>query len=84
MERARHIPRLLRGKEVDCLRGHGRTKRYEDIAAGVLVRPIARGVRDKRYPEDEIQALIAAEIRGESVEQRRAHVERLMTARVSG
>jgi predicted DNA-binding transcriptional regulator AlpA len=75
--------RLIRGAEVDHLRGHARTKRYADIAAGLLPPPVVRGPRDSRYPLSEIEAVVAAEIAGASVEERRALVRRLVAARSS-
>jgi predicted DNA-binding transcriptional regulator AlpA len=81
MDRATKVTRLLRGSEVDRIRGHARTRRYEDIRRGLLPPPVARSARDKRYPEDEIAALQALEIAGASEDERRALVTALVAAR---
>lgn len=78
------VPRkitLLSSREADARRGHKRTQRYKLIAAGLLTPPIKRGPRATFWPEHEVEALVRAEIRGDTVEQRRALVQRLLTAR---
>ncbi|MFZ3321356.1 MAG: hypothetical protein WA190_03225 [Usitatibacter sp.] len=72
---------LIRGPELDRVRAHGPTKRYEDIKAGLLPPPIKRGRRYSRFILDEIEAVVAAEIRGDSEEQRKALVRQLVAAR---
>lgn len=74
--------RLLDGRAVDELRGRGRTQRYDDTADGLLPRPIKIG-RMSRWPEHEIDAIIAAEIRGDTPEQIRALVRELEAARAT-
>jgi hypothetical protein len=76
-----NLVQMLSGRELDRIRRHGRSKRYDDIRAGVLVPPVARGPRDKRYPANEIAAIQAAEISGASVEERRKLVQKLLAAR---
>jgi prophage regulatory protein len=71
----------IRGPEVDGVRAHGPTKRYEDIRAGLLPPPIRHGRRYSRFILDEIEAVVAAEIRGDSEEQRRELVRQLVAAR---
>lgn len=74
--------RLLDGHAVDKIRARGRTRRYDDVADGLLPAPIKIG-RMSRWPEHEIDAVIAAEIRGDTPDQIRELVRELESARAS-
>jgi predicted DNA-binding transcriptional regulator AlpA len=75
--------RALKSCDVCERRRHGRTKLWEDIKRQVLTPPIKRGPRENIWPEDEIDAIIRAEFRGASVEERKALCKRLVEARKS-
>jgi prophage regulatory protein len=72
--------RLLDGAAVDERRARRRTQRYDDVADGLLPAPIKLG-RMSRWPEHEIDAVIAAEIRGDTPDQIRSLVRDLVAAR---
>lgn len=71
---------LLDGRTVDERRARKRTQRYDDAADGLLPPPIKIG-RMSRWPEHEIDAIIAAEIAGKKPDQIRALVLELVAAR---
>lgn len=74
--------RLLDGGAVDERRGRGRTQRYDDVADGLLPAPVKLG-RMSRWPDYEIDAIIAAEIRGDTPDQTRGLVCDLIAARAA-
>ncbi len=58
-----------------------RASHYDDITAGVMVPPVRIGVRAAAYPDHEVDAIIAARIRGESPDDIRSLVAELVAAR---
>lgn len=73
--------RVLKSRDVRERRRHGTTKLWEDIKRGVLTPPIKRGPRDNVWPLSEIDEIVRAEIRGASVEERRALCKTLVAQR---
>jgi len=61
--------------------GKTRSPWYQDIAIGLMTRPVKIGPRAAGWPADEVQAVIAARISGASDADIRKVVERLHTAR---
>jgi prophage regulatory protein len=61
--------------------GTSRSTIYARITAGLWPRPIALGTRMVGWPESEIDALIAARIRGDGEDAIRALVARLESDR---
>ncbi len=70
------------GHVVDGIRARGRTNRYAAIADGLLPPPLKLG-RMSRWPAHEIDAVIAAEIRGDTPDQIRQLVRDLVAARAT-
>lgn len=73
--------RFVHGEAWDDRRGHGPSKRFSDIIDGVIPPPIKRGRRDSVWPDYEIEEVLRAELRGASVDERRALVRELVARR---
>lgn len=73
--------KLLKSRDVLERRRHGTTKLWEDIKRGILTPPIKRGPRENIWPEEEIERIVRAEIRGDTEAQRRELVRQLLEAR---
>lgn len=72
------IPAVLR------IRGRSRSAHYKDIQDGLFPHPVRIGLRAVGHPDNELTALNAARIAGQSEEEIRALVVRLEAARVIG
>ena len=64
--------------------GRRRSAIYDDIARGVITRPVAIGPRSVGWPAEEIDIIIGARIAGRGEEEMRAIVDRLHAARQVG
>lgn len=73
--------RILRFPEVKTRSGMSRSTVYLRIAEGLFPRPIRLGPRMVGWPESEIEAVIAARIRGASESDLRDLVANLKAAR---
>ena len=62
-------------------RSKSRSAHYLDIRNGLFVPPVKTGVRSRRYPDDEVDVLIAACIAGKSNDEIRRLVAKLEAAR---
>jgi len=69
--------RLLRLPDVLERFGHGRSKLFEHIEAGLMVQPVRAGYRTITFPSDEVAAIITARTGGATNEQLRALVRAL-------
>jgi prophage regulatory protein len=78
---AREMRRLLPMRTVLTIRGKGRSSHYNDVRDGLFVRPVRIGLRSKRYPSDEVEAVTAAYIAGKSEDEIRELVIALEAAR---
>ena len=72
---------LLRPTIVWNRRGKSRSSHYKDIAEGVFVPPIQIGDRAVATPDNEVDAMISAQIEGKSKEELRALVKELVASR---
>lgn len=72
---------LLRLKPTLAKCGRGRTAFYDDIGKGLFVKPIRAGERASAWPAHEVDAIIAARIRGASPEAIKQLVTKLHTDR---
>ena len=73
--------KILRGPEVDRLRGKSRSARYVDIEEELLTPGVSLGLRSIGWPEYEIEALNKARVAGKSDDQIRVLVRELVAAR---
>jgi len=73
--------RILRRPEVLSRFGCSRSTMYLRIGDGTIPQPIALGPRMVGWPESEIEAVIAARIRGASDDDVRLVVSKLQGAR---
>jgi prophage regulatory protein len=64
--------------------GRRRSAVYDDIARGVITRPVACGRRAVGWPSDEIDIIVGARIAGRTEDEIRAIVDRLHAARQVG
>ena len=55
---------------------------YNAINAGTFTKPVRIGQRSVGWPSDEVQAIIAARIAGQSIDELKALVDRLHTKRL--
>lgn len=72
---------LLRLPDVLRRRGRCRASHYADISDGLMVPPVPIGVRARAYPAHEVEAIIAALVRGATRDEIRALVRDLIAAR---
>lgn len=72
--------RMLALDEVERITGYGRSALYAAMQAQLLPRPVKLG-RSSRWPEDEVQAVRAAILRGDDDGARRALVRQLQARR---
>ena len=77
------VNKILRFPEVKARTGMSRSTIYLRIAERLFSRPISLGPRMVGWPEAEVDALIAARIRGASENELRALVAKLEAARKS-
>jgi prophage regulatory protein len=75
--------RLLRIKAIKDLTGLPQSSFYYTMAQGEFTPPIKLGVRISAWPESEVNAIMNARIRGESSEQIKALVKRLVALRMT-
>lgn len=61
--------------------GKTRSPWYQDIARGVMTRPVKLGARAAGWPSAEVKAITAARIAGKTDEEIRKLVDRLHEAR---
>lgn len=73
--------KFLRSAEVDKRRGRSKSQRHVDINDGVFVPPVRVCAKLSVYPEHEVDAIIAAELRGAAKSDLRELVSRLVAAR---
>lgn len=74
--------RILRCDKTLDKTGDTRSPHYDKVAKGLFTRPIKiGGARAAGWPEHEVDAIIAARIRGESDAEIKTLVERLHAAR---
>jgi prophage regulatory protein len=74
--------RLLRLRGVLERYGTRRSTHYNLIRQGLMVPPVGIGERARAYPEHEIEAILVARIAGQSDQQIRELVTRLVAQRV--
>lgn len=72
---------ILRLPAVLQARGRSRSAHYLDIQQGLFTPPVAIGARAVGWPTREAEALNAARIAGQSDDEIRALVKRLLDAR---
>ena len=72
---------MLRLPSVKSLTGLSRSTIYSRITAGEFVKPVALGARAVGFPSNEVEAINAARIAGQSTEEIRELVARLHAAR---
>ncbi|MEA3643468.1 MAG: AlpA family phage regulatory protein [Lamprobacter sp.] len=75
--------RVLRLPHVLDRTGYSRSGLYARISAGLFPHPISLGARASAWPEHEVEAVLAAQIRRASNEQLQAIVADLETERAS-
>lgn len=73
---------LLRRPAVESLTGLRRSALYERIADGTLPRPVSLGLRAVAWPANEIERVNRARVAGQSDDQIRALVVKLVADRV--
>ena len=76
-----NAPAILRRRSVESLSGYPRSTLYLRISQGLWTRPVKLGPRAVGWPADEVSALNAARIAGQSDEEIRALVTQLEAAR---
>ena len=76
-----NIPTILRRGSVESQSGYPRSTLYLRISQGLWTRPVKIGPRAVGWPADEVSALNAARIAGQSDAEIRALVARLESAR---
>ena len=76
-----NIPTILRRGSVESQSGYPRSTLYLRISQGLWTRPVKLGPRAVGWPADEVSALIAARIAGQSDAEIRDLVARLEAAR---
>jgi prophage regulatory protein len=75
------MPTILRLPAVKARFGRSRSSTYADIKSGLFVSPILIGARAVGFPENEVNAIIAARIAGKSDDEIRQLVVKLEAAR---
>ena len=83
MERSPMPTRVLRLPAVLERTGYSRSGLYARISAGLFPRPIALGARASAWPEHEIDAVLAAQIRASDDAQLRAVVSGIHAERAT-
>ncbi len=76
-----NIPTILRRRHVESQSGYPRSTLYLRISQGLWTRPVKLGPRAVGWPANEVSALIAARIAGQSDAEIRDLVARLEAAR---
>ena len=74
---------LLRTPEVCAVTGYARQTLYQKMAEGLFPRPIKLGEKSSAWPASEVNAVLAARIRGATEDEIRALVVELTTKRAS-
>ncbi len=74
---------ILRLPKVLARTGSARSTHYVHIAEGTFTPPVNIGARAVGWPEYEVDAIVAALISGKSVDELRALVKELLSARKS-
>ncbi len=72
---------LLRTKDVCAVTGMARPTLYEAMAAQLWPRPIKLGAKSSAWPATEVNAMLAARVRGASIDEIKALVVTLTDAR---
>lgn len=75
------MEQLLRPRQVEQTLGFRRTKLWKRIKERTLPEPIRRSPRDLVWLASEVQAVLAADVRGDSTDQLRALCASLVSAR---
>lgn len=78
------VKRILRVPAVLAARGKSRSGHYADIAAGLYTPPVKIGPRGAGWPDNEVDALLAATVAGKSQDEIRALVKQLTAQRSAG
>jgi len=73
--------RMLRLPSVLERAGHKRSSHYAKVASGLWTPPVSISSRSVAWPEDECEALLAARVAGQSDDEIRTLVTRLIAAR---
>jgi prophage regulatory protein len=73
--------KLIRLPSVLDQTGNGRSTAYQQIADGLLPKPVLIGLRAKAFPQHEIDAVVAARIAGSTPEEIRELVASLHAKR---
>lgn len=74
---------LLRKPAVLQRYGRGNSTLHLDINRGLFVPPVSLGARCSAWPSDEVDAIINARVAGQTDDQIRALVKRLVAARAN-
>lgn len=77
------MARILRLQAVIDRTGKSRSPIYADIQSGLFVRPVKLGARAAGWPENEVEQINLARIRGDSPDALRKLVQRLHEARLA-
>ena len=77
------MARILRLQAVIDRTGKSRSPIYADIQSGLFVRPVKLGARAAGWPENEVEQINLARIRGDSADAIRKLVQRLHEARLA-
>jgi prophage regulatory protein len=78
-----HAETILRFPEAAASRGLSRSTCYQQIAQGLMTRPVKLGARAIGWPREEIEAINAARIAGKSEDEIRQLVRRLEAQRLT-
>lgn len=75
------ISMLRMGAPLAARYGKLRSAQYADVAAGLLPKPVKLGLRAAAIPSYEVEAVLGARIAGQSDDQIRKLVKKLVAAR---
>jgi len=78
-----HVETMLRFPEAAAARGLSRSTCYQQVARGLMTRPVRVGHRAVGWPASEIEAINAARIAGKSDDEIRELVRKLEAQRYS-
>ncbi|MGY6120453.1 helix-turn-helix transcriptional regulator (plasmid) [Paraburkholderia strydomiana] len=73
--------RLVRRREASAITGLPEATLYYHIREGLMVKPVKIGRRSSAWPVSELDAIMAAQIAGKSLDEIRELVKLLETAR---
>jgi prophage regulatory protein len=78
-----HAATIIRFPEAAAARGLSRSTCYQQVAQGLMSRPIKLGTRAIGWPREEIDAINAARVAGQSDDEIRQLVRRLEAQRLA-